>query len=120
MNELHQAIYQKIVAPELAKRKHSTKGRIILYDNLTNRAIIEWIETGVTMTKAGVPVTFTGGASTSGPFPGDMVWLEFANGNSMTPKVVGLIDETYESNVREGRMKHERKGAFVPDVLDGK
>ncbi len=120
MSELHKAIYEKVLAPEFKKRKHSTKGRIVFYDHLNNRAIVEWEDNNIKMTKAGVSVALTGGSSTSGPFPGDTVWLEFSNGNPMMPKVVGLVEESYESNVRTARMKHERKGAYVPDIIDGK
>lgn len=120
MNPLQQAIKEKVVGPALQERKHMVYGKVMFYDNISNRATVEINNpygAGRRLLDA-VPVQIgSGGVHAAGPFAGDEVWVTFIGGNILYPRITALGDPTYETTTREKRMRHRRKGALVPDSL---
>jgi hypothetical protein len=121
MHPLHAIIHKEIVGPALMKRIHPIQAKILDYDNKNNLAMVEFkspFGLGM-MSIPAVPVVIgSGGVHSAGPFIGDQVWLTFLNGNENMPRITGLVNELkYQEQVREGRMKHERKGSLIPDTL---
>lgn len=120
MNPLHEAIKSKIVEPALKDRHHMIRGKIVAYNNILNRASVEVNNPYGVGRRVfhGVPVQLgSGGVHSAGPFVGDEVWIAFIGGNIFYPRIVSLVDENYQYNTREERMRHRRKGVFIPDSI---
>jgi len=118
MNPLHDKI-RSIVQPMLNAIQRPLRGRVIAYSNANNVARVEVpspVSAG-TMVLDDVPVMVVGGMHTPGPFPGDEVWVIFVGGNLNLPIIIGVGDQRYGENTRENRIRHRRKGAYVPNKI---
>lgn len=109
---------------EIAKQVNNSvmkpvKGIVYHYDNEHNYSMVEIDNPygGGLMLLEYVPVQMVGGMHIPGPFPGDEVWVEFTGGRLELPKVVSFADRQYKRNTREKKLKHKRKGAYVPQNL---
>lgn len=122
MANLKQAIVDSVVQPYANSVFDTLLAEIVNYDTIKNRATIRFQNpkgTG-TMELDNVPVQIgSGGIHSAGPFVGDHVWVSFQNKSPLHPKIVSLADEAYQYRTRE-RIKHSRKGAFIPDFICGR
>lgn len=119
-NPLHEAIHQKVVKPALNNRLHDTPGRIMKYNNNTNRATVQFKSpvSGEELIHNNIPIELgSGGFHSAGPFVGDQVWLSFRQGNANNPYISAFIDEEYELGRRQSRLLHKRQGPMVPDSI---
>lgn len=100
-------------------REHVTNGRgkIISHDLGTNSAKISYDHPihGLTILEK-VPLRMNPGMHSSRLRPGTDVYLEFVGGNMSQALIVATADDSYSSRTMS-RQRHERKGAFVPDML---
>lgn len=114
-----QAKIQRIAQQEIQAVMRPQKGTVYHYNNEHNYAMVEIDNPygGGTLLLEYVPVQMTGGLHVPGPFPGDEVWLEFTSGKLELPKIVSFADRQYEKETREKKLKHPKKGAYVPDIL---
>lgn len=111
IKEITQKQINEVIKPQ--------KGTVYHYNNEHNYAMVEIDNPfgGGLYLLEYVPVQIAGGMHVPGPFPGDEVWVEFTGGRLELPKVVSLADRQYETNFREKRLKHKRKGAYIPERL---
>lgn len=120
MNELHKAIYNKVVQPALKQIAPSTRAVVTEYDGVNNICTVEFHSplTEGTVEMKEVPVQIgSGGFHSAGPFKGDEVWLNFVNGDYKLPQIVALADRHNVFQTRENRNKHQKKGVYVPDTI---
>ena len=88
-------------------------GQIVFYDNVTNRAEVKYDDpsNGGVVSAKGVPVEIASlGVSSSGPFPGDQVYIAFLNNNPALPRIIGRADLDYKYYSRE-LYEHGRSGS---------
>lgn len=120
MNKIQQQIEQGIVAPYINKLNKTTTGHINSIDHEHMTATV-WVTNPHgygQLELTGVPVQIgSGGLSQSGPFIGDRVMVEYQNFNPHTPVIVSILDRNHDTITREQRLKHERKGAYLPDEI---
>lgn len=123
MSALVEALKQKVIEPYNRVTSELVTGQIMDYDSKTNLATVFYDDpkNGGIVAAELVPVQLPGtGVVASGPFPGDQVWLQFANGNFLKPKVVAIADEAYAVSSRS-KTQHDDEGAFLTDyVTDAK
>jgi len=115
MNQIHQAIYDKVVQPAIRNIPGPSKAWVIEYNMETNRATIEMnspLSDG-RVRHYHVPVMHMGGLSRSGPFRGQEVMVLFV-GSYTRPIIIADIDLSYSSNTRQSQ-SHRRKGGWLPD-----
>lgn len=115
---LKRHIIENIVKPAERAYYDLVQGEIISYDGKRNKAKVEIVDPrgGGTLVLENVPVQLgSGGVHSSGPFPGDDVWISFQNRNPLFPKIVSLADKDYKSNTRE-RFNHASAGGYVTDT----
>lgn len=115
---LKRHIIENIVKP--AERAHYdlTQGEVVAYDEKRNKAKVEIIDPrgGGLLVLDNVPVQLgSGGVHSSGPFPGDTVWISFQNRNPLFPKIVSLADKDYKNNTRE-KFHHGEAGGYATDL----
>lgn len=120
MNKIQQQIRDTVVEPYISKLAKNTTGHIKSIDNehmvatvcVTNQHGYGQLEL------TGVPIQIgSGGLSQAGPFVGDRVIVEYQNFNPHTPVIVSILDRNHDTITREQRLKHERKGAYIPDEI---
>lgn len=120
MNEICKFIKDNIVTPSVREISNTAVGVVIAYDNDTNRACIDYKDpfTDGMVRVYDVPLQIgSGGVHSAGPFNGDGVIIQFEGGNKSKPRVIALLEDDYLNSIREGRTKHERKGAYMPDMI---
>jgi hypothetical protein len=118
VNPLREQI-AKIAAETMKNRIPAQKGTVYKYDNTHNYAMVEIdnpFGAGTYLLEY-VPVEVVGGLHIPGPFKGDEVWVEFTGGNLNMPKVTALADRRYKGTFRERKLKHTKKGAYLPNAL---
>ncbi len=120
MNELQKAIYKKVVEPAIRAVPRTTRATVLEYDGVHNICKIQFhlpfIDGMVEMDRVPVQIG-SGGFHSAGPFEGDEVWVDFANGDYRRPQVVSLADRFNIFQTRENRLKHTKKGVYVVDSI---
>jgi hypothetical protein len=119
MSDLKKTIQKKILEPYNNNIFDTILAKVTAYDNLKNRATITFNDpknTGA-ITLENVPVQLgSGGFHSAGPFPGDQVWVTFANKSLLQPKIVSLADERYQINTRN-KLQHKKQGSYLTDRI---
>lgn len=116
---LAQTIQDQVLSQYNRQRYEIVMGQIESYDSDSNRAHVYIVDpkNGEEVKLYNVPVEMSGvGVTTAGPFSGDQVYVAFANGSLIRPKVIGRADETFYYYTRS-LTKHERKGAYLSEVI---
>lgn len=114
---LKEQLIKEVFRPMENTHYDMIQAEVVSYEETTNKARIEFQDPrgGGLMRLDGVPVQLgSGGVHSSGPFAGDIVWVNFHNRNPLFPKIIALGDKDYEKNSRE-RYSHEKQGAYVTD-----
>lgn len=128
--KIKKAIKDKIVKPELNKRREETNGKILkTYDlpkkkedldkySLTHADIeVTDSSTGAKRTVRGVPIVdnpSTGGIDGRHLQKGDNVIIEFIDGNPLFPKIVG---RTFEDRKQKEQELETDVGVNMPDAF---
>lgn len=66
---------------------------------------------------ADVPVAVVNGLNHCGPYPGQRVLIDFVDGQYGSPVIIGVIERAYNTYTREHNQTHQKRGAFLPDLL---
>jgi hypothetical protein len=120
MNKIQQQIQDQVVAPYINKLNKTTIGHIkeVDHTNLTATVLVNNPHGYGNYELSAVPIQVgSGGVSQSGPFIGDRVVIEFQNFNPHSPVITSVLDTNHDTITREQRLKHERKGAYLPDEI---
>lgn len=122
MNKLQQQIYEGIVLPALKDLMKPIEAHIVKIDGDNMRADVSYANMHGPGNKIlkNIPIQVSSGFSTSGPFVGDRVIVDFPGGTIFNPVIVGIIDNDHDKLSRSQQQKHERKGAYVPDGMDAR
>ena len=118
MNKIQKQIYDSVVRPSIDALPKTTLGTIDEYNADTNIAsvIIEGLgHNRIYKRFQNVPVQISHGAKYTSPYPGDIVVLEFFNGNGNTPVITGFADRTYAVTTRDKYERHIEAGGAIPD-----
>lgn len=120
-NPIHQVIYDSVVKKALDMKQDMVKAYVLKYDEEKNLADVEFFTPyGANVYKlTNVPIQITGGISSSGPFEGDHVWVQFLGGGRNMPRIVSVADENFKNNTRK-KQEHPGSGAYVPDMFCGR
>lgn len=120
-NPIHQVIYDQVVKRALDSKQDMVKAYVLKYDEDKNTADVEFYSpySQEAYKLSGVPIQITGGFSSSGPFEGDHVWVQFLHGGRNMPRIVSIADEDYKNNTRK-KQEHPESGAYVPDSFCGR
>lgn len=117
---LRDKIKREIVDPSISSIVTSAKGVIMEYNHISNLAIVKIrnpLKQGV-LTYSNLPLPNScPGISVGGPYRGDKVLLQFTSAGLKNPKIVGIVEDEYEQNIREDRIKHIHQGTYLPDGL---
>lgn len=119
MADLKQGIINKVINPLNKTFYKPIRAIVVNYDNLRNMATIRFQEPngrGV-MQVDNVPVNFNAGIKTTSLKNGDTVIVDFLNNSALTPRIVSLIDETYESTTRND-YTHLMQGGLMPCIKE--
>lgn len=118
-NKIIKTIQEKCVLPELKNKITSVKGIVYEYDKETNTAKIGYTSPRsggmIEMKNVHVAIESQGikGASLK---PDDEVLITFVDSEGTLPIVTKLLDRHYSYDTK-AKSKHDRKGAFLPDIL---
>lgn len=118
MNKLQNSI-RDLVKPMFDDYVHPQLGIIKSYSNEMHLASVEIPNPHGygTLELIRVPLQLTPGMHVPGPFVGNEVWVTFTGGKLNLPKITSFADRTYTLTTRERNMKHEKQGAYVPNLL---
>lgn len=115
MTDLKNKIQNNIIKPYLDGIFTTVKASVTSFDSYRNRANIKYRNPkgrGILEAKK-VPIQiYSQGIYASTIEEGSMVWVSFENGSPLKPKIVGIIDESYELSTRE-KMKHILQGGLI-------
>ena len=112
MASLNKAI-KNVIEPTQKEAVGMVVAQIIFYDNTTNRADVKYDDpsSGGVVTLTGVQVEIPSlGVASSGPFPGDQVYVCFLNNNPTLPRIIGRADGDYKYYSRK-LYEHSRAGS---------
>jgi len=118
MGKLSDYIKDNIVKPEMDNKKVSMVCEIIEYYKNTSTAKIGYTNhfTNGIIEIDNVMVAITTGVKRVEPKKGDNVLVSFVNNS---PLIIMIVDPLYYENNRE-KMKHSRKGSYLPDTLSSR
>ena len=118
MSRIKEMLKRDLVDYALNNRQDMIIGKIEHYDHKNARAIVSFPNRQVGGNKEivlrHVPVNFSDGVHTAGPFVGDKVWIQFQKGNIHQPIVIGRADPQYAHTTRLQRTEHGTKGGYLP------
>ena len=120
MNKIQQQIVDNVVEPYMNKLSKTTTGHIkeMNHEHMVATVCVSNPHGYGQLELTAVPIQLgSGGVSQAGPFIGDRVMIEYQNFNPHTPVIVSILDRNHDTITREQRLKHERKGAYVPDEI---
>lgn len=112
MASLNKAI-KNVIEPTQKETVGMVVAQITFYDNTNNKADVKYDDpsSGGVVSLSGVPVEIPSlGVASSGPFPGDQVYVSFLNNNPTLPRIIGRADGDYKYYSRK-LYEHSRAGS---------
>lgn len=120
MASLNKAI-KNVIDPTQKEASGMVVAQVVFYDNATNKADVKYDDasSGGVVSLTGVPVEIPSlGVASSGPFPGDQVYVCFLNNNPLLPRIIGRADGDYKYYSRK-LYEHSRSGAQLSTSYGG-
>ena len=119
MSELKQRVIE-MITEQIKQSALTGSGTVISYDQEMNFCDIMYSHPkGHDMVLEQVPVRLSEGLSTPHLNSGAQVSMIFPEGNIFQAFVVAIIDVNYMNSTR-AKMRHKRKGSFVPDQISSR
>lgn len=119
MNKVQKQIYENIVTPAINSLPKTSLARVDSYDVDHNLATV--IIDGINSEQGyrrypNVPVQISQGTKNASVFPGDIVVVDFFDGNGNTPVITGVANNSHLFYIREKYEAHMQAGGEIPDL----
>lgn len=116
MSGLLNIIKSKVFDDSQAKMYNGIQiAEVVNYDNLTNTAsiLINDLLSDGTYVKNDVPVKIQSyGFHTPALKEGDKVWIAFTNNSPLLPKIIGLVDKDFSTDISKSNLNHALSGGL--------
>lgn len=123
MNKVQKQIFDGVVKPAIDAIPSTSLGQVDEYDSDNNLAtvIVDGINSEYGYRRyTNVPVQITQGVKSSAVFAGDIVVIEFFDGNGGTPVITGLANHLHQFYIREKYEQHQEAGGGISSLYKTK
>lgn len=116
MNRVKRLVNNRI-KDNVQKHDTSCRGKVVSHDLRSNTINVSYVTSlGRFGNLKNVPVRANPGMHASKLRVGTTVYLSFPNGDKQAAFVMAIGDEAFHRNTRT-LQKHERKGAYLPEMI---